>query len=164
MDNQESSGKQATIDGRAHEHIVLGILMKRYHNVFLSDLSLASYDIIIMRKLGNQEDAIRIQVKTAQKSVSFTGGTRGGVDREYKSEIKEYTQSTETSDVVVGIHPLENGSFDLYFVPTILIEHLTQKSISLNKISFLKNNYQMLENCKNVNFVLDKCRDYNILT
>lgn len=163
MNDQEVSGKQAAIDGRAHEHIVLGILMKKYHNVFLSDLSLSAYDIIIMLQLDNQEDIIRVQVKTARKSVSFTGGTRGGVDREYKSGVKEYIQSTKTSDVVVGINPTNQETFDLYFIPTILIERLAQKSISLSKIQQLKNNYEILENCKNESFVFDKCREYQII-
>ena len=59
--------------------------MKKYQNVSLVDLPLSTYDIIIVRKDANDtEDIIRAQVKTAKKSVSITGGTRGGVDREYK--------------------------------------------------------------------------------
>jgi len=135
MANIEERGRQASVDGFAHEHIVVGILMKKYQNVSLVDLPLSPYDIIIVRKgADDNEDIIRAQVKTATQSVAFTGGARGGVDREYRSDIKTYIQSTATSDVVIGIHPIGNNAFELYFVPTILIEHLNQKSISINKI------------------------------
>ena len=128
------------------------------------DLPLSPYDIIIvLKESGGKESIIRTQVKTAKKSISFTGGTRGGIDRKYLSGVKEYTQSTITSDVLIGLHPRYEDSFDLYFVPTILIEQLKQKSISLNKIKYLKNNYEILENCRNKDLVLQKCKGYKIL-
>ncbi len=164
MVDSEKRGRQASVDGFAHEHIVVGILMKKYQNVSLVDLPLSPYDIIIVRKDADlTEDIIRAQVKTAKTSVSFTGGARGGVDREYKSGIKTYRQSTATSDVVIGIHPVDNNTYTLYFVPTILIEHLNQQSISLNKIEDLKENYYILENCKDERLVLEKGIEYGIL-
>ena len=160
----EERGRQASVDGFAHEHIAAGILMKRYQNVSLVDLPLSPYDIIIVRKTADgSEDIIRAQVKTAKQSVPFTGGSRGGVDREYKSDVKTYTQSTATSDVVIGVHPAGDNAFELYFVPTILIEELNQKSISINRIRDLKENYFILENCKNKEVIIDKCREYGIL-
>jgi hypothetical protein len=162
MDDAEKRGRDAAISGFAHEHITVGILMKRYGNVSLVNLPLSPYDIVIVYKRDSKEDIVRAQVKTAKDHVSFTGGTRGGVDRVYKSGVKTYTQSTETCDVVIGLHPY-NGSFALYFVPTILIEKLKQSSISLNKIEDLKNNYEMLDNCKNYDFVINKCKDYGII-
>jgi len=158
MNEREELGRQASIDGFAHEHVVVGLLMKKYQNVSLVDLPLSTYDIVIVRKFDKGEDIIRAQVKTAKTSVSFTGGTRGGVDRTYKSGVKEYTQSTTTSDVVIGIHPKNEDSFDLYFIPTVLIGKLNQKSISLNKIQFLKNNYYILENCKNEHVIIKECK------
>jgi hypothetical protein len=164
MRTKEEKGRQSSVEGFAHEHIVVGLLMKKYQNVSLVDLPLSPYDIIIVRKdYDGNEDVIRAQVKTASKSVSFTGGTRGGVDREYKSGIKEYTQSTETSDVVIGVHPVNDKSFELYFVPTVLIEKLGQKSISIRKIKDLKENYFILEHCKNSELVIQKCEEYGIL-
>ena len=165
MVNIEERGRQASVDGFAHEHIAAGILMKRYQNVSLVDLPLSPYDIIIvLKKADDSEDIIRAQVKTAKQSVPFTGGGRGGVDREYKSDVKTYTQSTATSDVVIGVHPAGDNAFELYFVPTVLIEELNQKSISINKIQHLKENYFILENCKNREVVIDKCREYGILS
>lgn len=165
MHNIAERGKQASVDGFAHEHIAAGILMKKYQNVSLVDLPLSTYDIIIVRKTrNNSEDIIRAQVKTATQSVRFTGGGRGGVDRTYKSDVKTYTQSTATSDVVIGVHPRGDNAFELYFVPTILIEELNQKSISINKIKDLKENYAILENCKDRKIVIDKCREYGILS
>ena len=160
----EERGRQASIDGFAHEHIVVGLLMKRYQNVSLVDLPLSTYDIIIVQKDEDGNDnIIRAQVKTATSSVSFMGGSRGGVDRKYKSGVKVYTQSTETSDVIIGVHPISNNSFELYFVPTVLIERLNQKSISINKISDLKENYFILENCKNAELIIQMCEEYGIL-
>ena len=95
--------------------------------------------LVVFKEDDGTEDIIRAQVKTAKKSISFIGGTRGGIDREYKSGVKEYKQSTSTSDVVIGIQPLGNNSYDLYFIPTILIETLNQKSISIKKAGKLKN-------------------------
>ncbi len=163
MNEAEKRGRDAAISGFAHEHIAVGILMKRYGNVSLVDLPLSPYDIVIVYKRDQGEDIVRAQVKTAKSSVSFTGGTRGGADRTYKSGIKTYTQSTETCDVVIGLHPYDD-SYDLYFVPTILIEKLGQNSISLNKIDALKNNYEMLDNCKNSQFVISNAKKYGILS
>jgi len=164
MPNNEEIGKQASIDGFAHEHIVVGILMKRYQNVSLVDLPLSPYDIIIARKLDNgKEDIIRIQVKTARTSVSFTGGTRGGVDREYKSDVKTYIQSPDTSDCIVGFRPNEDGTFDLFFVPTVLISYFGTKSKGLGTIEFFKNNYDILENCKNHKYIVDIAKKQGII-
>ncbi len=164
MNERQKKGKQAAIEGFAHEHIAAGILMKRFQNVSLVDLPLSSYDIIIaLKKKDGSEEIIRAQVKTAKKQINFVGGRRGGIDRTYKSNVKEYVQSTKTSDVVIGVHPNENRGFDLYFVPTILIERLRQKSISLKKIEKLKNNYEILERCKDYDFVIKKCIKYKIL-
>lgn len=150
MSNNEEIGKQASIDGFAHEHIVVGLLMKRYQNVSLVNLPLSPYDIIIVRILDNgSEDLIRCQVKTAKSSVSFTGGSRGGVDREYKSDIKTYIQNPNTSDIIIGIRPNQDRTFDLFFIPTNLIKYFGTKSKSVNSLEVFKNNYYMLENCKN---------------
>lgn len=78
MSDAVERGRKASIEGFANEHIVVGILMKRYQNVSLVDLSLSPYDIIIVIKDENgKENIIRAQVKTANKSVGFTGGSRG---------------------------------------------------------------------------------------
>ena len=164
MAGRERAGRQAAINGRAHEHIVVGMLMKRYHNVSLVDLLLSTYDIVIVQKLEDgTEHIIRAQVKTARDTVSFRGGTRGGVDREYKSGVKEYVQSTGTSDVVIGVCPVGEDKYALYFIPTILIEELGQKSISLNRIQHLQDNYPILEKCKDREFVIRECQRYGIL-
>lgn len=77
--------------------------------------------------------------------------------------VKKYTQSTSTSDIVIGLHPLGEDSFELYFVPTVLIEQLQQKSVSLSKIEALKNNYFILENCKNKEVIFKQCKEYGII-
>ena len=162
--SREEIGRDASIKGFANEKIVCGILMKKYGNVSSVDLPLSPYDIImVMKKEDGSEDIIRIQAKTATTNVDFTGGGRGGVDRTYKSGIKTYVQTPKHSDCVVGIHFTDDEP-ELYFVPTLLIAALDQKSISINKIKALKNNYPMLENCKNWEFVYKKAKEYGILT
>ena len=157
------TGLQASIDGFANEKIACGILMKRYGNVSLVDLPLSPYDIIIVRKdRSGKEDIIRLQCKTATKSVSFMGGSRGGVDRVYKSDVKTYRQSPKRSDCMVGVHFTDNKP-DLYFVPTLLIAEIDQSSISISKIKGLKNNYEMLENCKDKKFVINKAKELGLL-
>lgn len=164
MNDSGEKGMQASVEGFAHEHIVAGILMKIFKNVSLVDLPLSPYDVIIVfKEEDGRENIIRAQVKTAKKSISFIGGTRGGIDRSYKSGVKEYKQSTKTSDVVIGIRPLENNSYDLFFLPTVIIEILEQKSISINKIQMLKNNYEIFKRCKDSEFVISKFKKYGII-
>ncbi len=159
--DREEIGRMASVEGFANEHIAVGILMKKFQNVSLVDLPLSSYDIIIARKLENgKEDIIRAQVKTARKSISFRGGTRGGVDRTYKSGVKEYTQSHETSDIVIGVTPLPDSQYDLYFIPSLLIEMIGQKSISINKVQFLKNNFEVISHCKEQDFIKSLYKEY----
>ncbi len=159
MPRNPDKGKEAAVSGFAHEHIAVGILMKRYQNVSLVDLPLSPYDIIVVFKDEyGKEEIIRAQVKTARESISFTGGERGGVDREYKSGVKKYRQNTQTADLVIGVHENEDRSYSLYCVPTCLIEELNQDSISLRKIAFLRDNFEMLERCKDREWVMSQAR------
>ncbi|MGD8455490.1 MAG: hypothetical protein PVF83_03820 [Anaerolineales bacterium] len=165
-EKKPSGGREAAVHGASHEHIVAGILMKKYGNVSLVDLPLSSYDIILQRGGGDAPDFIRIQVKTAQKSVPFTGGSRGGIDRSYdpaQHESKIYRYSTHTSDVIIGVHPKEDESYDLYFVPTHFVEIIEQSSISLNKIQLMKNNYEFLDKCKDKKWVLEKMVEMGLI-
>ena len=80
--------------GDAHEHIVLGILIRLGLEVGKVDVSSTPYDLII-RPYENPKTKsssfIRAQIKTVKTSLSFSGGSRGGIDREYKSNVKTYT-------------------------------------------------------------------------
>jgi len=164
MEERARRGRQASVDGFAHEHIAVGILMKKYQNVSLVDLPLSPYDIIIVNKdKDGNEDTIRAQVKTAKKSINFKGGSRGGVDRIYKSGVKEYKQSTKTSDVIIGVGIKNGQTYDLYFIPTLLVEELGTSSLSIKKASPFKNNYDILEKCKNREFVIEEARKYGLL-
>lgn len=164
MPNTEDIGRQAAVEGFANEHIAVGLLMKKYQNVSLVDLPLSPYDIIIVRNLHEGgEDIIRVQVKTAKRGVSFTGGTRGGVDREYKSGVKTYTHSPKTSDVVIGLQPVDEKTFDMYIIPTLLIAVWGTKSKGLGTIQPLKNNYDFLENCKDRKYIMKKAKKLGII-
>lgn len=157
-------GKKSSVEGFANELILTGILMKRYLNVSLVNLPLSEYDILVVFKNENDEEIfIRVQSKTATKSVKFTGGTRGGVDREYKSDVKKYIQSPKTADVVIGITSNENGSFDLYIVPTVLIAFFGTESKTLGQLQSLKNNFEMLERSKEHEFIITKAKALGIV-
>lgn len=161
--SKDTGGKQAAVDGTANEYLVQAALMKRYHNTSKNDNPGGSYDLIIpVKDQEGIEHFIRAQVKTSRTSVNFKSGSRGGIDREYISDEKVYRHSTKTADVIIGIK-INNNSFDLYFVPTILIELLPHDSISLNKIKDLKNNYDMLENCTNKEYVIENCCRFGIM-
>ena len=148
-EEKSETGRKASIEGFANELIACGILMKEFNNVSLVNLPLSTYDIVIVTKDDEQNEMfIRVQVKTAKHSVSFTGGTRGGRDRTYKSDVKSYKQSTKTSDIVAGLHEYEPGKYNLFIVPTILIEEINQKSIAITKIDGLKDNYELIPICK----------------
>lgn len=117
-----------------------------------------SYDLIVE---DSKHDTIRVQIKTVTKSktVSFTGGSRGGRDRTYKSNVKTYRQSTETSDIVVGVESIRNNGdteVNYYFIPTLFIEKLGQGSLSMNKIPQAKNDWEILKRCKEPVFVFNK--------
>lgn len=151
-------GKLASIKGFANESRLLAALLERGFNASRVDLPHSTYDIVVEQ---SRDDLIRVQVKTVSpsKSVSFTGGARGGTDRTYKSDVKTYTQNTETSDIVVGVESLKiNGDSEtnFYFIPTLHIEKLGQKSLSVNKIPQAKNDWEILNRCKEEDFVFDK--------
>lgn len=157
MTDRAEIGRQASIKGFANESRLLAALLERGFNASMVDLPLSTYDIVVEL---NRDDMIRVQVKTLKgNSVPFTGGGRAGVDRTYKSSVKEYTHSTKTCDVVVGVRSTrDNGDVNVnfYFVPTIYIEHIKQKSKAVGMIPFCKNNWSILERCKDRDFVIDK--------
>ncbi len=157
-------GRQASARGFANESRLLAALLDRGFNASSVDLPHSTYDIVVELIEGQ---IIRVQAKTIGKanSIKFTGGSRGGVDREYKSSVKSYTQDTTTSDIVVGVKSNKNNGddkVDFYFVPTLLIELIRQKSISASKVEKWKNDWQILIRCKDEKFVKNTFRDlYN---
>ncbi|MCY4561671.1 MAG: hypothetical protein OXC03_05070 [Flavobacteriaceae bacterium] len=155
VEERAKIGKQASATGFANESRLLAALLDRGFNASSVDLPHSTYDIVVEL---DQNSIIRVQAKTVDKnnSISFTGGARGGVDREYRSDVKSYTQNRTTSDIVVGVKSKKvNGDdkIDYYFLPTLIIEQLEQKSISANKVERWKNKWEILRECKNREFV-----------
>ena len=153
--DRPTKGKLASAKGFANESRLLAALLERGYNASRVDLPHSTYDIVVEK---STHDIIRVQVKTVGqgKSVSFTGGVRGGVDRTYKSGVKSYTQNTETSDVVVGVQSTRNNGdteINFYFIPTLYIEKIGQKSLSINRIPQAKNDWEILFRCKEEDFV-----------
>ena len=153
-----TKGRLASAKGFANERRLLAALLERNYNASIVDLPHSTYDIIVEK---NSTDMIRVQVKTvgSSGSVPFVGGVRGGVDRDYRSDEKSYTQSTKTSDIVVGVKSERNNGdsqIDFFFIPTIYIEKLKQKSLSVKKIPQAKNDWDILNECKDREFVAKK--------
>ena len=151
-------GRLASAKGFANERRLLAALLSRGYNASIVDLPHSTYDIVVEK---SPNDIIRVQVKTVRQggSISFKGGVRGGVDRTYKADEKSYIQSTETSDIVVGVSSIQdNGDsrIDFFFVPTLYIEKLAQQSLSVNKILHAKNDWDVLLNCKDPEFVAER--------
>lgn len=121
--------------GFANEICLLAALLERGYNASIVDLSLSIYDILVEK---SARDIVRVQFKTVSSShtVSFVGGVRDGQDRQYKSDVKEYVQSTNTSDVVVGVESTPNNGdteINFFFIPTIYIEKLIRKASQSTK-------------------------------
>ena len=148
-------GKEAANKGIANEHIALGILMHRY-NASKVDLPSSKYDIIIELK---KNDYIRIQSKASDKSISFLGNVRAGKANKGSSNLKySYRYNVEHCDIIMGVKTSINKKgvlekVDLYFMPTLYIETLKQNSISYGRIESFKNNWNILENSKDFNYV-----------
>ena len=152
--NETQKGRLASVKGFANESRLLAACLERGYNASKVDLPLSTYDLIFEK---SKHDTIRIQVKTVsnKKTISFKGGRRGGKDCSYKSDIKEYTQNTDTADIVVGVESIRNNgdSTNFYFIPTLHIEQIKQSSLSVNKVQCAKNNWNILLNCKDQKYV-----------
>ncbi|NHI83430.1 MAG: hypothetical protein EAX81_03920 [Candidatus Thorarchaeota archaeon] len=132
--------------GMAHEFLVTAILIRLGFEVGVMQVSRTPYDLWLLaydRPDGNSV-SLRVQIKTVSKggTIKLTGGTRGGIDREYKSDVKEYKYSTEHSDLLIGV---DRNTFDLYLVPTSFLDDWG-KSKAVSLLKPLKNNWDLLMN------------------
>jgi hypothetical protein len=132
--------------GASNEFIVTGILIRLGFDVGVMQVSRSPYDLWLFaysRPRGIQIP-LRVQIKTVSGSgsIKLGGGTRGGVDRTYKSGVKEYKYTTEHNDLIIGI---DKSSLDLYLIPTQFIEDWG-KSKAISHLQLLKNNWDLLLN------------------
>lgn len=130
--------------GDAHELFARAIMMRLGLEAGKADLSGSAYDVVVvgMDKINGQKKFLRVQVKTVDNSLNLTGGGRGGIDRNYVSDVKVYKYSTEHSDLIFGI---DKNKLDIYVVPTLFLD-LWGKSVAKSKIQPLKNNWEILLN------------------
>jgi hypothetical protein len=137
-------GKIAANLGDAHEHIATGILIRLGFDVGIVDVHGTPYDLMIIGREDpkGKKVTLRAQVKTADSSISFIGGSRGGVDREYKSGVKTYKYTTEHSDLILGV---DKNTFDIYVVPSMFLANWGG-SRATSKLQPLKNNWDILLN------------------
>lgn len=156
--NEIQKGKLASAKGFANESRLLAALLKRGYDASKVDLPHSTYDLIVEK---SKHDTIRIQVKTVSKNktISFKGGVRGGKDRSYRSNVKSYIQNTDKLDIVVGVEShRSNGDTEInfYFIPTLYIEQIQQSSLSINKVPYSKNNWNIVMRCKDISYVSKK--------
>ncbi len=130
--------------GDAHELFVRSIMMRLGLEAGKADLSGSAYDVVIvgMEKMDGLKRFLRVQVKTMDNSLTLTGGGRGGIDREYVSDVKVYKYSPENTDLIFGV---DKNKLDIYVVPTSFLD-LWGKSIAKSRIQILKNNWKILVN------------------
>jgi len=138
--------KHAARLGDAHEMIVAGILIRLGFEVGLICAKGGPYDLwlIAYERPGGSIKPLRVQVRTISKdkTIKFTGGTRGGVNRIYIPGVKKYKYSEKDNDLIIGVDP---ETLDLYLIPTRFIEKWGE-SRSIKKLQPLKNNWDLLLN------------------
>lgn len=139
-----NTAKHAALLGDAHELIVAGILTRLGFEVGLIAAKGSPYDlwVIAYDRPGGTIKPLRVQVKTARKSIRFVGGVRGGINRIYLRGVKEYKYTEEDNDLIIGVNP---QTLDLYLVPTKYISRWG-KSKSISKVHMLKNKWDILLN------------------
>ena len=159
---RSKAGSQAANIGTANEHIALGILMQKY-SASKVDLPSSKFDIILLHK----KKYIRVQSKTAHPSISLKGNVRAGKANKGASDAKfAFRYDRSHCDILMGVKSNFNEKFhltsvDLYFLPTILVEKITNESaISTGCLTALKYNYEILENCTDEKYILQKVKDY----
>jgi hypothetical protein len=137
-------GKIAANLGDAHEHIAAGILIRLGFDVGIVDVHGTPYDMMIIgfENPGGKKITLRAQVKTADDSISFIGGSRGGIDREYKSGVKTYKYTTEHSDLILGV---DKSTLDIFVVPSRYLANWGG-SRATSKLQLLRNNWDILLN------------------
>jgi len=118
--------------------------MRLGFNVSLVALKGEPFDLVVFayEKPQGKEIPLRCQVRASHKSVKFTAGTRGGVDRIYKPNVKKYKYTTEHNDLIIGV---DIETLDLYLVPTKFIADWGE-SRAFSKLQPLKNNWNILLN------------------
>jgi hypothetical protein len=134
--------------GEAHQHIIAGVLLRLGFAVAAAPVRAGAYDLIITAykdraNSPEEEVLVRTQCRTVKDSLKFTGGVRGGADREYiKPSPKEYKYTERHNDLIIGI---DVTNLDFFLVPTCFI-HVWGKSVSKNQLQELKNNFEILLN------------------
>ncbi|MDG2284204.1 MAG: hypothetical protein P8N43_01560 [Alphaproteobacteria bacterium] len=148
---KSEKGKKDSIRGKANEYLALGALLPAYPNTMMSSNEQTAHDLII--HLEKNKD-VRVQVKTVSEknTISFMGGKRSGGDRQYISSVKEYRYSAKDTDLVIGVRGLSMGNFELFFIPSLVIDKIGQKSMSANKVEFTKNDLSIIKRCKGPDF------------
>lgn len=149
----QPKGKDYSIKGDANEHRVVAALLDRGYNASLVDLKNSKYDVVIE---VSRAEFLRLQVKTADGgSISLKGGGRGGRGAIHDSSVTSYKYTTEHCDCLVGVYSTHhNGdTIDFYFLPVIWAQNVGQTSISLKKLVKSKNNFILLEKCRDEEYV-----------
>lgn len=119
--------------------------MGKIKDVDLTGESSGPYDLILAAhtKPSGEKIFLRVQIKTISgTSLTLGGGSRDGIDREYKSGVKTYKYSEEHNELIFGV---DKENLDIYIFPTRLASKYGT-SISKKNIEVCKNNWEILMN------------------
>jgi hypothetical protein len=130
--------------GDAHELYARAILMRLGFEVGKVDLSAGPFDLFlgVFKKPGGDKMLLRAQIKTIGSSLALSAGSRGGIDRVYKSGIKTYKYDETHNDLILGV---DTDTLDIYVFPTFFATKCGT-SIGKGRIQVLKNNWEILKN------------------
>lgn len=137
-------GKFEAVLGDAHQLIIAGILMRLGFKVGILALKGEPWDLVVsaFERPRGKEILLRCQTRASKRSVKFTAGTRGGINRIYKPEVKKYKFTEEHNDLIIG---MDINTLDLYLIPTKFLAHWGG-SRAFSELQPLKNNWDILLN------------------
>lgn len=152
--------ENSSIKGRASEYSLLAALLDRGYNASRVNLPYSAYDIVID---NSKSEFIRVQTKAVSEkgSIYLKHGLHDNVDWNHANSEKTNIESLSASDIVVGVesdHANGDREINFYFVPTLFIKEIKQKSITTKKVSMAKNRWDILSKCKDSDFVLHTFR------
>ncbi len=134
--------------GEAHQHIIIGWLLRLGFNVAAIPVRGGAYDLVVTGYPDRankplEEKLLRAQARTIHPNLKLIAGLRGGIDRKFiRPSPKEYKYTERHNDLLIGI---DRDSLDFYVVPTRFINKWG-KSVGKTKLAPLRNNFDILLN------------------
>jgi len=133
------------------EHYTLAALRSRGFNATLVDFNYSEYEVLVELAGCN---FLRLQITDVHSGrVSLSGYIQNRI-LDFRGLATRTT--VEVCDCVVAVHTRQHNGGDLidyYLIPAIWAEQIDQHSVVISEISIAKNNFDMLHNCKDQQYV-----------